>query len=248
MGVVYTLKIRWLLGFKAGKDLSAPGAPEVTNADRGAMYSLANVAMPWAMESTRKGVTFYSTFVLFHLGVVAGIALAFLSTVTPDFMRIPVVAWTTGGFIAAAFLIALYRIVRRFFRPVMRLISTPDDYFSLVMLTVWFGVGVITQAHIFGVHGFESVNILVVYLLLTSFFLLMPGRSGLDLLVQLRQSEQWGDIPLVLVTGNDQLLQDDCHSYLGTHAEVRGPDGVLGKPIDRTALLAVVHTLASGQA
>ncbi len=27
MGIVYALRIRWLLGFKAGKDRSAPGQP-----------------------------------------------------------------------------------------------------------------------------------------------------------------------------------------------------------------------------
>jgi CheY-like chemotaxis protein len=72
---------------------------------------------------------------------------------------------------------------------------------------------------------------------------MMPGKSGLDLLVRLRRDERWGDIPLVVVTGNDQILQDDCHSYVGSHEDVRGPDGVLSKPIDRKALLAVLKNL-----
>jgi len=74
---------------------------------------------------------------------------------------------------------------------------------------------------------------------------LMPGKSGLDLLVRLRRDPRWSDIPLVVVTGNDQILEDDCHSYLGSHRDVRGPDGVLSKPIDRHALLAVLKTLCS---
>jgi hypothetical protein len=45
------------------------------------------------------------------------------------------------------------------------------------------------------------------------------------------------------VTGNDTLLEDDCQSYLGAHEGVRGPDGVLGKPVDRETLLAVLNTL-----
>lgn len=69
---------------------------------------------------------------------------------------------------------------------------------------------------------------------------LMPGRSGLDLLVNIRHHPRWADLPLVVVTGNDQILQDDCQSYLGVQADVRGPDGVLGKPVDRSALLAVL--------
>ena len=74
---------------------------------------------------------------------------------------------------------------------------------------------------------------------------LMPGKSGLDLLVRLRRDQRWGDIPLVMVTGNDQILEDDCQSYLGSHRDVRGPDGVLSKPIDRNALLAVLGSLCN---
>ena len=72
---------------------------------------------------------------------------------------------------------------------------------------------------------------------------LLPGRSGLNLLVTLRRDPRWGETPLVVVTGNDSILQDDCQSYLGTHEEVRGPDGVLGKPVDRKVLLAVLAKL-----
>lgn len=74
---------------------------------------------------------------------------------------------------------------------------------------------------------------------------LMPGKSGLDLLVRLRRDPRWADLPLVVVTGNDQILQDDCQSYLGSHQDVRGPDGVLSKPIDRNTLLAVLKTLCN---
>lgn len=72
---------------------------------------------------------------------------------------------------------------------------------------------------------------------------LMPGRSGLDLLVNLRSDPRWQNIPLVVITGSDKILQDDCQSYLGSHHGVRGPDGVLGKPVDRNTLLAVLEHL-----
>lgn len=72
---------------------------------------------------------------------------------------------------------------------------------------------------------------------------LLPGKSGLELLVSLRRDPQWSDLPLVVVTGNDKLLEDDCQSYLGAHEGVRGPDGVLGKPVDRETLLKVLNLL-----
>ena len=72
---------------------------------------------------------------------------------------------------------------------------------------------------------------------------LLPGRSGLEFLVTVRRHERWGELPVVVVTGNDQLLEDDCQSYLGAHEGVRGPDGVLGKPVDLATLLQVIEKL-----
>ena len=182
MAIVYTLKIRWLLSFNLGKDKSAPGNPGQSNKQRGARYSLFNVAMPWSMESTRKpkGFIFYLSFVIFHLGVVAGITLAFVSTIAPDFLRIQVVASTMLVFLVAAFLVSVYRVFRRTLRPLMRLISTPDDYFSLVMLTVWFGLGACTQAYLMGAWGMTNETLLVAYLYLTSFFLLYVPFSKIS--------------------------------------------------------------------
>jgi CheY-like chemotaxis protein len=77
---------------------------------------------------------------------------------------------------------------------------------------------------------------------------LLPGKSGLDLLVTIRRDPTYSTLPLVVVTGNDRLLEDDCQSYLGAHAGVRGPDGVLGKPVDRATLRAVIRRLVNAPA
>lgn len=77
---------------------------------------------------------------------------------------------------------------------------------------------------------------------------LMPGESGLSLLVSLRRHPRWCDLPLVVITGSDRILEDDCQSYLGSHHGIRGPDGVLGKPVDLKTLLAVLkHLPGKGQ-
>ena len=182
MAIVYTLRIRWLLSFNLGKDKSAPGNPSQSNKQRGARYSFFNVAMPWSMESTRKpkGFIFYMSFVIFHMGVVAGITLAFVSTIAPDFMRVPAVAQVTMALLVGAFLVSVYRVFRRMLRPLMRLISTPDDYFSLLMLTAWFGLGACTQAYLMGIWGMTSETLLVAYLYLTSFFLLYVPFSKIS--------------------------------------------------------------------
>jgi nitrate reductase gamma subunit len=180
MAVVYTLRLRWLLSFKAGKDRSAPGGEGRTSPKSSAYYSLANVAMPWSMESTRRGVFFYLTFAVFHVGVACGIALAFLSTLARPVVAHPLVAWTFGTFMALAFLIGIGRMIRRITVPVMRLISTPDDYFSLFMLTVWFLLGTVTQAHVAGAAQFPEEGWMIAYLYLTSFFLLYVPFSKIS--------------------------------------------------------------------
>jgi hypothetical protein len=178
MAIVYTLRVRWLLSFRATRDRQRPGNADRTDARRGAYYSLANVLMPWAMESTRKGFPFYLTFALFHLGVVAGIALAFLSTVARPFLQLPIVSTTMLALLFAAFAIGVYRIGRRLLRPVMKLISTPDDYFSIFMLTGWFLLGALTELSIIGRLAGEGYA--VAYLLLTSFFLLYVPFSKIS--------------------------------------------------------------------
>jgi len=71
---------------------------------------------------------------------------------------------------------------------------------------------------------------------------MMPGRSGLDLLVRLRSSPRWSDLMLIVVTGNDLVLEDHGMSYLSSHDGIRGPDAVLGKPVDSQALLRLLET------
>jgi nitrate reductase gamma subunit len=180
MGIVYTLRVMWLLKFKAGKDRSPPGGGGRTSSKEGAYYSLANVAMPWSMESSRRNWFFYLTFAVFHLGVTCGILLAFLSTLSRGFVAQPMVAWTFGTFTGLAFLIGIYRMLRRLVVPVMRLISTPDDYFSLGMLTVWFLIGTVTQAHVAGAQQFPQEGWMIAYLYLTSFFLLYVPFSKIS--------------------------------------------------------------------
>jgi DNA-binding response OmpR family regulator len=72
---------------------------------------------------------------------------------------------------------------------------------------------------------------------------MLPGKSGLDLLVSLRRDRKWSNTPLVLVTGDDNVLKDDCRSYLESHQDVRGPDHVLGKPMDRDVILSVLKAI-----
>lgn len=178
MAVVYTMRILWLFKFKKGGDRSAPGGQGRTSAKQGAYHSLANVALPMSMESTRKNLFFYTTFVIFHLGVVCGIALAFLSTLWMGFILNGFIALVFRLLMAGAFLVGIYRMFRRLTVPHMKLISTPDDYFSLGMLIVWFGLGALTHNSL--VSTAPSEGLMIAYLYLTSFFLLYVPFSKIS--------------------------------------------------------------------
>ena len=72
---------------------------------------------------------------------------------------------------------------------------------------------------------------------------MMPGRSGLDLLVRLRSDDRWAVIPLVMLTGNDAVVEDGGASYLRSHGVQRGPDAVLNKPLETTSFLQTIAAL-----
>jgi nitrate reductase gamma subunit len=135
---VYITRIIWLLSYKAGRERQAPTGLPATTSARGVLYSWANVAMPWAMESTRKRLLLYVQFVFFHLGVTAAITLSFIIPYAPDLLHSNALVWLLRVLIGAAFVVGIVRFVRRAGSRYMRAISSPDDYFSLALLTVWF--------------------------------------------------------------------------------------------------------------
>ncbi len=72
---------------------------------------------------------------------------------------------------------------------------------------------------------------------------MMPGRSGLDLLVRIRLDGRWGTIPILVLTGHDAVLEDRGETYLRSHGVERGADAVLGKPVNLGELLGTLGSL-----
>jgi DNA-binding response OmpR family regulator len=73
----------------------------------------------------------------------------------------------------------------------------------------------------------------------------LPGKSGLDLLVTIRRHHRWSGVPVVVVTGDDLIVRDNGRAYLGGHKLKRGADCVLAKPVDRDALIEVLARLTT---
>jgi nitrate reductase gamma subunit len=138
MALVYIVRIIWYLGHKAGVERQAPTGAMSTTKAKGIIYSWANIAMPWAMESTRRKFFLYIQFVIFHLGVTAAIVLSFIIPYGPGLLGSTTLVLFFQVLIGAALVVGILRFIRRVGDPYMRAISSPDDYFSLMLLTVWF--------------------------------------------------------------------------------------------------------------
>jgi nitrate reductase gamma subunit len=176
MATVYILRIRWLLSFKAGKDRQAPTGSLGGTPPKGILYSWANVAMPWAMESTRRKFGLYVQFVLFHLAVTSAIALSFVIPYVPRLLDSPILIVCMQALIGAGFLVGIYRIYRRVSDPYMRAISSPDDYFCLILLTGWFALAFFAVPN--RIDGGEGL--MLSYFFVTAFFLIYVPFSKIS--------------------------------------------------------------------
>jgi lysylphosphatidylglycerol synthetase-like protein (DUF2156 family) len=163
LAVVYAIRLAWLFRFRDRRDRTFPAG----RASAGAGYSLLNIALPGAMESTRRRPGFYVQFVIFHLGVAAAIAGTLIIPYAPGVFEARLVVRAFQAVIAAALAVGLLRLFRRMTDPVLREVSSPDDYFSLVLLVVWFAAAVLAVPN----RPDRGEAPLILYFGLTAFFL-----------------------------------------------------------------------------
>jgi nitrate reductase gamma subunit len=119
------------------------------------------------MASTRQHPLFYLQFGVFHVGVAVCITMSIVMPYFPHLIAHQYIVWGLQGLFAAAFLIGLGRFARRIVSPYIRAISTPDDYFSVALLTVWFAFAFMAAPN----NRAETEFWLLGYFLLTAFFL-----------------------------------------------------------------------------
>ena len=70
----------------------------------------------------------------------------------------------------------------------------------------------------------------------------MPNRTGVRLYRDLRESERWKEIPVVIITG----ISADFRRFISTRRQVPPPEGFVPKPIDVELLLNEVSRLTPG--
>lgn len=138
-GIVYIIRLIWLFRFAYQKERTFPAG----SSKAGVILSMMNVAMPWAMESVRKKPGFYAQFVVFHIGVTAAISATFIIPYWPDLFKIKGIIILFQVSVGVALIVGLMRLVRRISNPAVRLISTLDDYASLILMILFFATGIL---------------------------------------------------------------------------------------------------------
>ena len=137
MIILYTIKAIQLsrLPMPWEKELQK-GSPS-----QGVLRSYASIFIPWSVESSRDHFWRWAGFALYHVGCLVAIVNTFTYTFIPEMMT-PFIKVAFSILIAPAIIIGFSKFIRRVVRPEIRHISTPDDYFSLLSLQLFFFTGI----------------------------------------------------------------------------------------------------------
>jgi nitrate reductase gamma subunit len=147
-----------------------------TNPKKGSNYSLSLVLKPGEMESTRTKKAMYAQFAVLHIGLFSSIALSFIIPYAPGILESKAVVLLLQAVFGAAFIVGLMRIYRRVSNDYIRAISSPDDHFSLILLTVWLAFAFLAAPN----DVSKGEGIMLAYFMLTAFFLVYVPFSKIS--------------------------------------------------------------------
>jgi hypothetical protein len=123
--------------------MSWENAPAKGSPASGVAASYAATVVPWMMSSATQHRMRWLEFGLYHIGAGLAILSTFTLPFAPGLMTRPV-RIVFAIFIALAVVVGAIRLRRRFSDETLRVISTPDDYFSLAAVEVFFFLTVMT--------------------------------------------------------------------------------------------------------
>ncbi len=67
----------------------------------------------------------------------------------------------------------------------------------------------------------------------------MPEKSGVAVYRFVKESDQYKNIPVIIITG----ISNDFRRFISTRRKVPAPDGYISKPVDHKELVELVKTL-----
>lgn len=166
--LLYALKVYQLMKLPWPKDV----APRRGYQELGVVYSFAWLVLPWSMSSTTKHWGRWLEFAIYHLGAGAAILGTFTIPFAPGFMTRPV-SLVMAALTAGALAVGAIKLWRRITAKELRVISTPDDYFSLAAVEVFFFFTV--MALVTAASGW-----MIAYFLITAAFLIYVPFSKIS--------------------------------------------------------------------
>ena len=69
----------------------------------------------------------------------------------------------------------------------------------------------------------------------------MPAKSGVRMYRDIKESEEWKHIPVIIVTG----ISDDFQKFISSRSQVPPPEGYMSKPIEADKFIEMVNQLTS---
>jgi nitrate reductase gamma subunit len=127
----FGLRLRSFSQLARPKDRSTPKG----NAQAGIFYAYTLGMAPWAKESTRRHWVAYLRGIFFHIGIFLGLGIFLVSpwmAALPGSIR-ALLAFATG----VGALLGLAGFILRFVERNLKALSTPDDYFAALMVSVF---------------------------------------------------------------------------------------------------------------
>ena len=64
----------------------------------------------------------------------------------------------------------------------------------------------------------------------------MPEKSGVRFYRDMKESNEWKSIPIIIVTG----ISSEFEEFISTRRHVSPPEGYLSKPIDKEEMLSLI--------
>lgn len=129
LALIYIIKI-WQL---SRLPMPWEQAPQKGSPAQGVVQSYGAIFIPWSMESSKKHIWRWLEFGTYHVGALVAIVNTFTFPFAPGLMT-PTVRLVFAILIAPSVLVGFVKLYQRVSKKELRIISTPDDYFSVASM------------------------------------------------------------------------------------------------------------------
>jgi nitrate reductase gamma subunit len=153
---IFVVGVVFVLASAQRRPYQAETAPIKGSPAEGVLYAFTLGMAPWAKESARRHWVAYIRGIIIHVGIFVAAAFLMASpwlALMPEPLRISLAALFGVGAI-----LGLAGFWMRMADPSLRLLSTPDDYFSLALVTLFLASAAASAASIELLPAFWAIS------------------------------------------------------------------------------------------